>query len=125
MKHKLINFSISLLSVIILGFLLILVITLLSNASIINHDMNDNIILVISFVLFFAFGFIFAFKEKKRGLLNGLLLVILYLIIAYSFLSLRKEEIDLSKNLIIVGRSLLLLSGSVLGVNLSSRRSSD
>ncbi len=125
MKKKLINFSISLLSAIILGFVMMVIVTLLSRNNIINQQVNDNIVLVISFILFFAFGFFFAFKEKKRGFLNGLLLVLLYLILAYGYLRISNQEVTFSKTMTIVGRSLLLLSGSVLGVNLASRNNRD
>ncbi len=125
MKKKLINFSISLLSAIILGFVMMVIVTLLSRNNIINQQVNDNIVLVISFILFFAFGFFFAFKEKKRGFLNGLLLVLLYLILAYGYLRISNQEVTFSKTMTIVGRSLLLLSGSVLGVNLASRNNQD
>ena len=104
---------------------MMVIVTLLSRNNIINQQVNDNIVLVISFILFFAFGFFFAFKEKKRGFLNGLLLVLLYLILAYGYLRISNQEVTFSKTMTIVGRSLLLLSGSVLGVNLASRNNRD
>ena len=73
MKQKLTNISLTFLSIIILGVVFSLIVSLLSTLKIISIQVNDNLLLGLSLGLFFLLGLIFVLIEKKKGLLNGLL----------------------------------------------------
>ena len=111
MKNKIINLSITTIIIFILGIILTLITSLLTNFNIINSKTND-------LILIFVYGFIFGLKEKKRGLLNGLLLSLLYLIISYTF-KLINPSLNYSSIYILIGRISLLILGNVIGVNIS------
>ena len=118
MKNKLINFSISTIIVFISGLIVTLIISLLSNFNIINIKTNDILMICLSLILFFVFGFIYGFKEKKRGLINGLLLSILY----KAFLFILKKlnpTFEYSSIYITIARVSLIVLGSVVGVNIN------
>ena len=118
MKNKLINFSITTLIIFILGLISSLIISLLFSFSLINSKTNDIIMICISMVLFFLFGLIFGFKEKKRGLLNGLLLTILYILFLFTF-KLLNPSFTYSSIYITLSRCSLIILGSVVGVNIN------
>ena len=120
MKRKLTNISISFILVIILGVILSLVISLLSALNVISITLNDNLLLGVSLFLFFLLGLFFGLQEKKKGLFNGLLITVIYLIIIYS-LKLLSKEYEISSIYIIITRSLLIVIGCIVGVNLKSR----
>lgn len=121
MKRKFTNISLSFIFVIILGVILTLTISLLSSFHVISINVNDNLLLALSLALFFLLGLIFGLIEKKRGLLNGLLLTLIYLVIVYSY-KLIDKDFQFSSVYIIVSRCLLIVVGCIIGVNLGARR---
>lgn len=121
MKRKFTNISLSFIFVIILGVILTLTISLLSSFHVISINVNDNLLLALSLALFFLLGLIFGLVEKKKGLLNGLLLTLIYLVIVYSY-KLIDKDFQFSSVYIIVSRCLLIVVGCVIGVNLGARR---
>lgn len=118
MKHKLINFSISTLIVFILGTLLTFVFSLLASLNVYSMNVNDNIMIGVSMLLFFLFGFIFGIKEKRRGILNGIFLSILYLGFLFLFKSINPDY-QYSNWYIIASRCSLIILGSIIGVNVN------
>lgn len=120
MKTKLINFSISLIFVLIIGSIFTLLFTSLCAFNVIDKHANDNIMLTLSLFLFFSLGFIYGYKEKSRGLLNGLLLVIIYLVLSFTFKKLDSKE-TFSSPYMIVARCSLIVFGSILGASLSAK----
>ena len=122
MKQKLTNISLTFLSIIILGVVFSLIVSLLSTLKIISIQVNDNLLLGLSLGLFFLLGLIFGLIEKKKGRLNGLLLTMIYLILFYT-LNLINKDYELSSIYIILSRSLLIIVGCILGVNIKSRKS--
>ena len=106
---------------IILGVILTLTISLLSSFHVISINVNDNLLLALSLALFFLLGLIFGLVEKKKGLLNGLLLTLIYLVIVYSY-KLIDKDFQFSSVYIIVSRCLLIVVGCIIGVNLGARR---
>ena len=114
MKRKFANISLSFISVIILGVILSLTISLLSSLQVISITLNDNLLLALSLVLFFIMGLIFGLVEKKKGLLNGLLLTCIYLIIIYS-IKLINKNYEFSSIYIVLTRSLLIIIGCIIG----------
>lgn len=121
MKRKFTNISLSFIFVIILGVILTLTISLLSSFHVISINVNDNLLLALSLALFFLLGLIFGLVEKKKGLLNGLLLTLIYLVIVYSY-KLIDKDFQFSSVYIIVRRCLLIVVGCIIGVNLGARR---
>ena len=121
MKRKFTNISLSFIFVIILGVILTLTISLLSSFHVISINVNDNLLLALSLALFFLLGLIFGLVEKKKGLLNGLLLTLIYLVIVYSY-KLIDKDFQFSSVYIIVSRCLLIVFGCIIGVNLGARR---
>ena len=121
MKRKFTNISLSFIFVIILGVILTLTISLLSSFHVISINVNDNLLLALSLALFFLLGLIFGLVEKKKGLLNGLLLTLIYLVIVYSY-KLIDKDFQFSSVYIIESRCLLIVVGCIIGVNLGARR---
>ena len=121
MKRKFANISLTFISVIILGVILSLTISLLSSLQVISITVNDNLLLALSLVLFFVMGLIFGLVEKKKGLLNGLLLTCIYLIIIYS-IKLINKSYEFSSIYIVLTRSLLIIIGCIIGVNIKRRK---
>lgn len=121
MKRKFANISLSFISVIILGVILSLTISLLSSLQVISITVNDNLLLALSLVLFFVMGLIFGLVEKKKGLLNGLLLTCIYLIVIYS-IKLINKNYEFSSIYIVLTRSLLIIIGCIIGVNIKRRK---
>lgn len=121
MKQKLTNISLTFLTIIILGVVFSLIVSLLSTLKIISIQLNDNLLLGLSLGLFFMLGLIFGLIEKKKGLLNGLLLTMIYLILIYT-LNLINKDYKISSIYIILSRSLLIIVGCILGVNIKSRK---
>lgn len=121
MKQKIINLSLTFVSMFILGVVLALSISTLTYFQIISVSLNDNLILIFSLLLFFLVGFIFGIKEKKKGLLNGLLLTIIYLISIFT-LKVISDSYQYSSIYIILTRSLLIIIGCIIGVNISSKK---
>ena len=121
MKRKFANISLSFISVIIIGVILSLTISLLSSLQVISITVNDNLLLALSLVLFFVMGLIFGLVEKKKGLLNGLLLTCIYLIVIYS-IKLINKNYEFSSIYIVLTRSLLIIIGCIIGVNIKRRK---
>lgn len=115
MKKTLLNFSISILITFIPGLLLVLLFTFLTQQNIIALNYNNIIIYTLSSICFLVFSFIFALKEKSHGLLHGLILSLIYILL---FLIIVKEK-DLLEIVFLIVRSLCLIIGSLLGVNLA------
>ncbi len=113
MKKTLLNFSISLLLLLIPTFLIILLITFLTTSYNLPYMYGKIIVQIASIVLLFLFAFIFAKKQKNHGIFHGLLLVGLYLLV--SLLIIKYE----SNYLLIASKCLALLFGSIIGVNFS------
>ena len=121
MKRKFTNISLTFISVIILGVILSLTISLLSSLQVISITLNDNLLLALSLVLFFVMGLIYGLVEKKKGLLNGLLLTCIYLIVIYS-IKLINKDYEISSIYIVLTRSLLIIIGCIIGVNINHKK---
>ena len=118
MKKTFFNFSISLFSTIILGIVCSLVLAILKNNNSISNNVATFCINFLSIIIFFVLGFMFSFMQKKKGLLNGLILIVLYLIIYF----ICKSFIETNTPIYLtISRNLAILLGSVFGVNISSK----
>ena len=118
MKKTFFNFSISLFSSIILGIVCSLILAILKNNNSISSNVATFCINFLSIIIFFVLGFMFSFMQKKKGLLNGLILIVLYLIIYF----ICKSFIETNTPIYLtISRNLAILLGSVFGVNISSK----
>lgn len=120
MKNKLFNFSITTILVTILGMTLTVIVSLLTTFNLIPVNVNDIVMIALSMILFFLYGLIFGIKEKRRGLINGLLIVFLYLGFMFTFKALNKN-FEYSSWYIILAKCCLIILGSLIGVNISNR----
>lgn len=123
MKQKFINISLTFISIIILGVILAITISTLNSFNIISLTVNDNLLLALSLVLFLLLGFVYGLVEKKRGMLNGILLSIIYLIIVYG-IKLINKDYQISSVYIVLTRCLLIIVGCIIGVNIRLRHQS-
>ena len=79
--------------------------------------------LIVSFILFFLVGAIYGMINKKQGLGRGLLLCLVYvLIICIYYLFIDKSNISSLIYLKVAGRVLLLVIGSIIGVNIADKK---
>ena len=120
MKNKLINFSITTIFVSILGMISTIIVSLLTSFNVLPININDIVMIALSMILFFLFGLIFGIKEKRRGLINGLFLTILYLGFMFSFKALN-PSFEYSSWYINLARCSLIILGSLIGVNITNR----
>ncbi len=113
MKKTILNFSISLFIVLIPSLLLIAINSLLIYNNIIHYKEGALITSFISIIAFFVFSFIFGKKQKSHGIIQGLILLTIYLLISLLLLK------DYSNILIKISKSLCLFFGPIIGVNFS------
>lgn len=118
MKKSIFNFSMSLIITILLGIIISLILAILKKNNIINSNICEICIISLSIIVFFILGFIFSFKQKKRGLLNGLVLIALYFIIYFIVNSLMENTTPIY---LTICRPVAIMFGSLFGVNLSSK----
>ncbi len=120
MKKKLLTFSMSIFSFLLIGIVITLVFSFLDYKDIISPLTSNIIISVISSLLYFIFAVYTGYKSKKRGLLIGISLFFLYFLISFIIKGLSTFT-SLSNLLNFILKSILLISGSIIGVNLSNR----
>lgn len=118
MKKTLFNFSISLIITILLGIIISLILAILKNNNSLSSNAADICITSLSIVIFFILGFIFSLKQRKRGLLNGLILTILYLIVYFIINSFMEKTTPIY---LTISRIVAIMLGSLFGVNLVSK----
>ena len=118
MKQTLSNFSISFFISIFLGIACSLILAILKSNNAISANVSNICINVLSILLFFVFGFIFSIKQRKRGLLNGLILISLYLIVDFIFIQFSESKTPLY---LTISRIASIMIGSLFGVNLVSK----
>lgn len=113
MKKTLLNFSVSLLIFLIPSFIIIFINSFLVMNGYISFSNGKLITSFFSIILFFFFSFLLGKKQKSHGLIQGFILMIIYLSISLLLF-------NSSSNIIIkISKSLCLLFGSVIGVNFS------
>lgn len=118
MKQTLSNFSISLIISILFGIITSLILAILKTNNSITNNVAQISISVVSIAIFFLFGFIFSVKQRKRGLLNGLILITIYLLIYFITNSFYPSTTPLY---ITISRNGAIMLGSLFGVNIASK----
>lgn len=118
MKKYLLNFSMSFFCSLIVGIIVCLVLAILKSNNSLDDNASNICLTVLTILLFFIFGFIFSFAQKKRGIINGLFLSAIYLII---YFILNALNIYQSPLYITISRIASIMLGSLFGVNLASK----
>ena len=118
MKQTLSNFSISLFISILLGIISSLVLAILKSNNAIDANMSNICINVLSIVVFFVFGFIFSIKQRKKGLLNGLILTCMYLLVYFIIIQFSETT---TPTYLTISRIVAIMLGSLFGVNLVNK----
>ena len=120
MKKKLLKFSIPVILFVIVGIIISLLTSFLSYKSIIKPITGELITSSTSSLLFFIFAIYIGLKVKKRGLLIGISLFIIYLIFNLTLKGL--DDLFILPSLIFFFiKSFLLIIGSVIGVNIAQK----
>lgn len=118
MKKTLSNFSISLIISILFGIIISLILAILKTNNTINSNVAGICISVLSISTFFIFGFIFSLKQRKRGLLNGIILITIYLLIYFIVNTFNQSTTPIY---VTISRNAALMLGSLFGVNIVSK----
>ena len=117
MKKYLSNISVSILFLFIATLVLSLVLTILSYNNVISMDACKITTMILSFIIFFTFGILFGRKVQKKGLFNGLVLVVIYGLFLLVYYLLEGKEWTSYSTVVNASRALLILTGSIIGVN--------
>ena len=115
MKTTLKSYTVSLLFILFSTFIFSLILTILKQNNIINLTVSNITSNILSLLLFFVGALILGLKIKKKGLINGIILSIIYvslnLIIGFNL-----DNIVLITKFI--SKILLIVTGTIIGVNL-------
>ena len=118
MKKTLLNLSISIISSLLCSIIIAFILSLLKVNNVLNSQSVDVIINVLTVIMFFVMGLLFSILQKKRGLLNALLITLVYLFIFFITQTLFPKDINY---LTLIFRILAIIFGSIFGVNLISK----
>lgn len=115
MKTTLKSYTLSLIFILFSTFIFSLILTILKRNDLINLTTSNVTSSILSLLLFFIGAIILGVKIKKKGLINGIILSIIYisinLIIGFNF----SNFIYIVK---FIGKIILIILGTIIGVNL-------
>ena len=107
-------------------FALIFIITFLSSlvkGNLIDSEKSKLILKISSIPIFFLYSFFIGKIIKKRGLLIGIILTIIYLTLSLSILSANKE-LNILNIIFTIIKTLSLNFGAIIGVNRNYKKAS-
>ncbi len=122
MKKTIATISMSFFALLFFGLIFSLILSLLSYKDVITVQSGEWIMYISSLIGFFALGFYSGFKTKKRGLLIGISLSLIYVIFALILRFFGLTRTDLLNRLMLIARIVILNVSAVLGVNMGSKR---
>lgn len=122
MKKTIATISMSFFALLFFGLIFSLILSLLSYKDVITVQSGEWIMYISSLIGFFALGFYSGFKTKKRGLLIGVSLSLIYVIFALILRFFGLTSIGLLSRLMLIARIVILNVSAVLGVNMGSKR---
>lgn len=115
MKTTIKSYTLSLIFILLSTFIFSLILTILKQNDYISLTISNVTSTILSLLLFFVGAVILGLKIKKKGLLNGFILSIIYvsinLIIGFNF----TNTISIIK---FISKIILIILGSIIGVNL-------
>ena len=116
MKTTIKSYTISLLFILLSTLIFSLVLTILNQNNLLSVTTSNITSTILSLSLFFIASVILGFKMKKKGLLNGIILSLIYisinLIIGFNFIN----YISIIK---FISKIFLIILGVIIGVNLN------
>ena len=123
MKNLFMDFIKALIFSIILTLIALVVLSLVLSFSEVSESVINPAIIVISSVSILIGGFLVAKKIKQKGILNGAILGIIYMLIIYLISSLLNNNFSLGISaFIMIGAGMLSGAlGGILGVNLKAK----
>lgn len=122
MKKTIATISMSFFALLFFGLIFSLILSLLSYKDVITVQSGEWIMYISSLIGFFALGFYSGFKTKKRGLLIGIFLSLIYVIFALILRFFGLTSTGLLSRLMLIARIVILNVSAVLGVNMGSKR---
>lgn len=122
MKKTIATISMSFFALLFFGLIFSLILSLLSYKDVITVQSGEWIMYISSLIGFFALGFYSGFKTKKRGLLIGISLSLIYVIFALILRFFGLTRTGLLNRLMLIARIVILNVSAVLGVNMGSKR---
>lgn len=115
MKNTIKSYSFVLLFILLSTFIFSLILTILKQNNLLNYSSSNIVTNILSLSLYFIGSLILGLKQKNKGLINGIMLSIIFvcisLILGISFASI----IDIIK---FISKILLIMLGTIIGVNL-------
>jgi len=115
MKTTLKSYTISLIFILLSTFIFSLVLTILKQNNLINLTTSNITSSILSLLLFFIGALILGIKIKKKGLVNGIILSMVYvainLIIGFNLT-------NVTSIIKFISKILLIILGTIIGVNL-------
>jgi len=115
MKTTLKSYSFTLIFILLTTFIFSLLLTILKQNDLININTSNIITNILSISLFFIASLILGMKQKSKGLINGIILAILYVCMCLiGGITFNKISVIIK----FIGKILLILLGTIIGVNL-------
>lgn len=122
MKKTIATISMSFFALLFFGLIFSLILSLLSYKDVITVQSGEWIMYISSLIGFFALGFYSGFKTKKRGLLIGITLSLIYVLFALILRFFGLTSTGLLSRLMLIARIVILNVSAILGVNMGSKR---
>ncbi len=122
MKKTIATISMSFFALLFFGLIFSLILSLLSYKDVITVQSGEWIMYISSLIGFFALGFYSGFKTKKRGLVIGITLSLIYVLFALILRFFGLTSTGLLSRLMLIARIVILNVSAVLGVNMGSKR---
>lgn len=122
MKKTIATISMSFFALLFFGLIFSLILSLLSYKDVITVQSGEWIMYISSLIGFFALGFYSGFKTKKRGLLIGITLSLIYVLFALILRFFGLTSTGLLSRLMLIARIVILNVSAVLGANMGSKR---
>ena len=104
-------------------FIITFLISSLAKGNLIDSEKSKLILKISSIPIFFLYSFFIGKIIKKRGLLIGIILTIIYLSISISILNANKE-LNILNIIFIIIKTLSLNFGAIIGVNRNYKKAS-
>lgn len=104
-------------------FIITFLISSLAKGNLIDSEKSKLILKISSIPIFFLYSFFIGKIIKKRGLLIGITLTIIYLTLSLSILSSNKE-LNILNIIFIIIKTLSLNFGAIIGVNRNYKKAS-
>lgn len=122
MKKTVTTISMAFFALLFFGLIFSLILSLLSYKNVISVQSGEWIMYITSIIGFFALGFFSGFRIKKRGLLIGISLSLVYLILAFILRLFHLTSTTLLHRLMVILRIVILNVSAILGVNFASKK---